>query len=198
MIDSKESLRECPFCGSAGEVYPRKDYEWVARCTGEDCPFEVVSWFPNEASAVKMWNTRALPAPDNSKDSRCPFIVTSDEGTSYCRLAEQNGPPPMKVTHVPSVFRNLGSVGGGEDSSLAETLAFLNKIEGHGYGGMVEFETVRETVRRMVERAGEDRVTEELKQIIPNLLAWAPSLKDSESFLRLEALAGFEEPGDVD
>jgi hypothetical protein len=26
----------------------------------------------------------------------CPYIVTSDEGTSYCRLAEQNGPAPAE------------------------------------------------------------------------------------------------------
>ena len=38
--------------------------------------------------------------------------------------------------------------------------------------------------------AASDRVAEELRGIIPSLLAWDPSLEGSESFLRLKALAG--------
>lgn len=30
------------------------------------------------------------------QDSRCPFIVSSDEGTSYCRLAQENGAMPKQ------------------------------------------------------------------------------------------------------
>jgi hypothetical protein len=65
---SNGSLRECPFCGSDGEIYSRKNNEWVARCCSDDCPFEIVAWFPSEAEALLAWNTRAHRTQDRSQE----------------------------------------------------------------------------------------------------------------------------------
>ena len=50
----------------------------------------------------------------------CPYVVTSDEGSSYCRLAEQNGPPPVRASGQEAAPKAIDVISGMSDAEITE------------------------------------------------------------------------------
>jgi|Laugresu1bdmlbsd_1035121.scaffolds.fasta_scaffold00899_4 hypothetical protein len=54
----------------------------------------------------------------------CPHIVTGDEGTSYCRLAEQQAAPPPEPTPTGSMVVRVGrAIANADEECLADSWA---------------------------------------------------------------------------
>jgi len=86
----EKGLLSCPFCGSkpSSNQHGKSLLVW---CPEQNCPANDLSVPAN------AWNTRhgeANLAHAGKQEAPCPYIVTGGEGSCYCRLAEQHGPPP--------------------------------------------------------------------------------------------------------
>lgn len=114
MVEQKETLKPCPFCGGEAEL---REWDWPYvrfQCRCSKCKCQARARMADRQSAITAWNTRA-ETPENAA-----LRENLAEGAAFLRRYREETPPghsPHMICHkVDEYLTQIDTLTGGDNA----------------------------------------------------------------------------------